>query len=130
MALIARSTYEMYLRPTLADRQGWVLFCSTPRGFNFWEEIVNKRGQADEFPEWESWTFPSTSSPYFKDNVEELKRTMTRETYLQEIEASFQSFSGRVYNFDYHKQVDASVVFNPALPVYGAIDWGYRRSAF
>jgi len=130
MALIARSTYEMYLRPTLADRQGWVLFCSTPRGFNFWEELVNTRGTSEDFPEWESWTFPSTSSPYFKDDVEELKRTMTRETYLQEIEASFQSFSGRVYNFDYHKQVDASVVYDPALPVYGSVDWGYRRSAF
>tara|TARA_A100000172_G_scaffold70269_1_gene50571 strand:- start:981 stop:1877 length:897 start_codon:yes stop_codon:yes gene_type:complete len=130
MALIPRSTYEMYLRPTLADRQGWVLFCSTPRGFNFWEEMVNTRGQSEQFPEWESWTFPSTSSPYFKDDVEELQRTMTRETYLQEIEASFQSYSGKVYNFDYLKQVDASVKYDPSLPVYGSIDWGYRRSAF
>jgi hypothetical protein len=130
MALIQRSTYEMYLRPTLADRQGWVLFLSTPRGFNFWEEIVNTRGKGEDFPEWESWTFPSTSSPYFKDNVEELQRTMTRETYLQEIEASFQSYSGKVYNLDYHKQVDASVIYDPSLPVYGSVDWGYRRSHF
>ena len=31
-ALIPKNTYEMYLRPTLADRKGWALFTSTPRG--------------------------------------------------------------------------------------------------
>ena len=38
-ALIPRSTFEMYLRPTLADRQGWCLFTSTPRGFNYLHKL-------------------------------------------------------------------------------------------
>ena len=34
-ALIPQNVYEMYLRPTLSDREGWALFISTPRGFNY-----------------------------------------------------------------------------------------------
>ena len=34
-ALIPRNVFEMYLRPTLSDRQRWAMFTSTPRGFNF-----------------------------------------------------------------------------------------------
>ena len=34
-ALLPKRIWEQYLRPTLSDRQGWALFVSTPRGFNW-----------------------------------------------------------------------------------------------
>ena len=127
-ALIPRSTFEMYLRPTLADRQGWCLFTSTPRGFNYLHKLY-EYGQSEEHPEWESWTFPSTLSPYFKDDVEELKRTLTKETFNQEILCQFQSYAGKVYPMDRNIHVRETVKYDPQLPVYVGLDFGYRHSA-
>ena len=127
-ALIPRNTFEMYLRPTLADRQGWALFTSTPRGFNYLHKLY-EFGQSPEFPDWESWKFPSTLSPYFKDDVKELERTLTRETFLQEIMCEFQSYSGKVYPMDRFTQVTDTVKYDPSKPVYCGLDFGYRHSA-
>lgn len=127
-ALIPRSTFEMYLRPTLADRQGWCLFTSTPRGFNYLHKLY-EYGQSKDHPDWESWTFPSTLSPYFKDDVEELKRTLTKETFNQEILCSFQSYSGKVFPMDRNIHVSDAIQYDPKLPVYVGLDFGYRHSA-
>lgn len=126
-ALISRNTYETYLRPTLADRQGWGLFISTPRGFNHGYDYY-KYGKSDEYPEWDSWRFPSTLSPYFKDDIDELKRTLTKETLLQEIFCEFQSYQGKVLPIDRFQSVTDKVKYDPNKPVYAGIDPGYRKS--
>ena len=126
-ALIPKNTYEMYLRPTLADRKGWALFTSTPRGFNHFESWF-RYGQDKKYPEWDSWQVPSWDSPYFKDDIEELKRTLTHETFLQELGSEFTSFAGKVYPFDRTTQIQKNLKYNPALPTYIGIDFGYRHS--
>ena len=127
MALISRQTYEMFLRPTLADRQGWALFCSTPRGFNYFEQLF-RYGKDKKHPDWESWQVPSWESPFFKDDIEQLKRTLTRETFLQEVGAEFTSFAGKVYPFDRFIQVKEHLKYDPNLPTYVGIDFGFRAS--
>ena len=127
MALITRQTYEMFLRPTLADRQGWALFCSTPRGFNYFEQLY-RYGQDPKHPDWESWQVPSWESPFFKDDIEQLKKTLTRETFLQEVGAEFTSFAGKVYDFDRFTQVKEYMRYDPKLPTYVGIDFGFRTS--
>ena len=127
MALISRQTYEMFLRPTLADRQGWVLFCSTPRGFNYFEKLF-RYGQDPKYDEWESWQVPSWKSPFFKEDLEELKRTLTHETFLQEVGSEFTSFAGKVYPFDRFTQVKEFLRYDPSLPTYIGIDFGFRAS--
>ena len=127
MALISQQVYEMLLRPTLADRQGWALFLSTPRGYNYFEQLYRQGGDP-KHPEWESWQVPSWQSPFFKDDIEELKRTMTRETFLQEIGAEFTSFAGKVFDFDRFTQVKPTLKYDPHLPTYVSIDFGFRAS--
>ena len=127
MALIPKNTYEMYLRPTLSDRGGWALFCSTPRGFNYFSRLYD-RGQDEKYPEWESWQFPSTLSPFFKDDLDELRKTLTDETVRQEILAEFVSFAGRVYPFDRFQNIKNDLRFDPSLPTYAGIDFGYRAA--
>ena len=126
-ALISRITYEQYLRPTLADREGWALFCSTPRGFNHAYDYY-KYGKSEEFPEWASWRFPSTESPYFKDDLNELKRTLTKETFRQEILCEFQAYQGRVLPVDRFQTVRKDVKYDSSRPVYAGVDPGYRQS--
>jgi len=101
---------------------------TTPRGYN-WLYDLYERGQSEEFPEWESWQNPSYESPYFKDDIKELKRTLTLETYDQEYEARFTNFSGKCFNFSRSTHCIKGLKYNPKLPVYCSIDFGYRMPA-
>jgi len=125
-ALPNKLIWEQYLRPTLSDRHGWCLMVSTPRGYNWWHKIWD-RGNSDEFPDWECWQHPSNESPFFKDNIEDLKKELTHETYLQEYEARFCSYSGKVYQFDRSTNILPDLKFDPAFSTYVSIDFGYRR---
>ena len=123
-ALISRIIWEQYLRPTLADRQGWALFVSTPRGYN-WLYDLYSRGISDDYPEWDSWQHASTSSRYFRDNINDLKNELTKETFEQEYLAQFTSFAGKVYPFDRNVHV-GRYDFNPDWETYCSVDFGFR----
>lgn len=56
-------TWTKFIRPMLADFNGWSLHTSTPEGKNwFYESWV--KGQSDQFDDWESWRMPSWRNPY------------------------------------------------------------------
>jgi hypothetical protein len=52
-----------FLRPTLADFQGWAYFGSTPEGKNWFYELW-QLGQDPDRPDWKSWRAPSWANPY------------------------------------------------------------------
>lgn len=124
-ALPNKLIWEQYLRPTLSDRQGWCLMVSTPRGYNWWYSIFT-RGADANFPDWESWQHPSSESPFFKDSAEDLKKELTNETYLQEYEAQFTSFSGKVYPYNAAIHTRKDLKYNPRFPTYVSCDFGFR----
>ena len=127
-AKIKKIIWEQYLRPTLSDRRGWALMTTTPEGHN-WMYDCYTRGQSKEFPDWESWQHPSWESPYFKENIDDIKKTLTKETWEQEYGASFVSFTGRVYPFSRYTNVIKGLRFNPDLPTFCSIDFGFRMPA-
>lgn len=57
-AKMKESTWTKFIRPTLADRQGWSLHTSSPEGKNWFYENWN-RGQSELYEDWESWRRPS-----------------------------------------------------------------------
>jgi hypothetical protein len=64
-ARLKQRTWDQYIRPALADRQGRALFSSTPRGFNWFHDFYQK-GQDPTNPDnawWESWSVPSRMNP-------------------------------------------------------------------
>jgi hypothetical protein len=90
-------------------------------------------GQDKEFPEYESWKFPSWDNPavypngYDDPEIQLLRRTMSPSAFMQEIGADFSSFVGKIYpDWDVSKHVK-NVEFRPELPNYMAIDWGYTN---
>ncbi len=97
---------------------------STPRGYN-WLYDLYTRGQSCDYPEWDSWQHASTSSRYFRDNIDDLKNELTKETYEQEYLAQFTSFAGKVYPFDRNIHV-GRFDFNPDWETYCSVDFGYR----
>jgi hypothetical protein len=55
-------TWTKFIRPTLADFQGWSLHSSTPEGKN-WFYDAWQRGQDPNDDEWKSWRFGSWRNP-------------------------------------------------------------------
>ena len=93
-------TWDQYLRPALADRQGGALFTSTPRGFNwFYDFFLRGQEGGDEFePNWESWQIPSRENPILtEEEIEAARRTSSPEAFAQEWEAKFIAYGGLVF---------------------------------
>ena len=96
-ALIDREAWEEALRPTLTDTKGKAIFVSTPKGRNYFFELFC-RGQDPQYPEWESFTFPTSSNPYISpDEIEEAKRTLPDTVFRQEYLAEFLEDSAGVF---------------------------------
>jgi PBSX family phage terminase large subunit len=122
--------WEQYLRPTLSDKKGWAMFITTPRGYN-WLYDLWKRGNDPDYPEWESFRFPSWNNPHLpKDDIEEAKRTLSKAAFEQEYGATFTFSSGQVY-----KEFDASIheISEDKLKIdsnwrrFRSIDFGYEN---
>jgi PBSX family phage terminase large subunit len=122
-----RSIWEKYLSPTLADkkREGRALFITTPEGKN-WVYDLFRMGQSDEFPDWESFHFPSRINPHIKPGyIEGKKKELTDENFRQEYLAEFTTFAGRVYkDFDVGTHVTAKMPTSFDRWLVG-IDYGF-----
>lgn len=90
--------YEV-LRPTLADKEGGALFIGTPKGKN-WAYDLFCQHEADT--DWASWQFTTLQGGNVKpEEIEAARRTLDERTFRQEFEATFETFSSRVfYAFD------------------------------
>lgn len=62
-AKLKERVWLKFIRPTLADFQGWALFSSTPEGKN-WFYNLWQMGQDPKYLDWASWRFPSWANPY------------------------------------------------------------------
>ena len=84
------------VRPMLADREGRALLSSTPRGFNhFCDLYYEAQSRSDSAV----FRFSTAQGGYVSANeLALLRSTMDSKLYAQEIEASFELQSGRVYH--------------------------------
>lgn len=125
-----RDTWEKFIRPSLADKQGFATFCTTPEGHN-WLFDVYMLGQDSAFPDYASWRMPSWENtavfPLGREDpeIKVLEATMSPEWFAQEIGAEFTSFVGKIYpEFDERLHVQR-IEYNPAWENYMFFDWGF-----
>tara|TARA_Y100001972_G_scaffold41048_1_gene50699 strand:+ start:10994 stop:12331 length:1338 start_codon:yes stop_codon:yes gene_type:complete len=130
-AKINRKVWDAYVRPTLSDRKGRAIFISTPEGFGqFWELYL--RGTKEK--QWYSFNSPSWENQYAfpkgEDDMDlvEAKSNLSKEVFDQEYGAKFTSLAGRVFPFNDTEDV-GFFPYNPLLPVYCSIDFGFRMPA-
>ena len=98
-AMVDQEAWEATLRPTLSDTQGRAMFISTPRGRNWFYELY-VRGQDPQYPEYESFSFPTSSSPYIKDEeIAEASATLPSDVFRQEYRAEFMENSAGVFRY-------------------------------
>ncbi|MCD6283292.1 terminase family protein [bacterium] len=124
----ARSgVWERYIAPSLMDRRGRALFISTPEGMN-WLYDLYLRGRRKTDRDWHSFISPSSNNPYLP--AEELKlarRTLSRFAYAQEINAEFTRAANLVYAAFSHEKHVKRLSYDPQLPLYRAMDFGYTN---
>jgi hypothetical protein len=123
---ISEETWTQVLRPTLADTQGEAIFIGTPKAYNYLYTLY-RHGQDPKKVkrlEWESWQFPTITSPFIPESeIEAARKDMDEKSFKQEFEASFETMSGRVYHaFDRLTHV-GKFAFNSKLPLWVGMDF-------
>lgn len=122
-------------RPGLSDKRGGAMFTGIPEGstetsllYDLWS-----RGQDDTRPSWRSWRMPSwTNSVVFPggrwdEEIVEAESDLTEDEFRQQYGAEFVERTGRVMK-EWDDEVHLKTLeFDPALPLYGAVDYGYTN---
>jgi len=114
------------IRPTLASTGGHAMFIGTPKSFNHLYEL-HTLGQQEDYikaKQWESWQFPTISSPFIpKSEIEQARKDMDEKSFRQEFEASFETMAGRVY-YPFNRRTHVGEYeFNPSLPIWVGQDF-------
>jgi phage terminase large subunit-like protein len=106
-AFMQREAWTEAIRPALSDRQGKVLFISTPKGRNWLWEIYRRGVSGEEG--WQSWTFPTANNPFIaKEEIEAAKRDLPEMIFRQEYLAEFIDDAGGVF-----RRVQEAAVLEP-----------------
>lgn len=126
---IKHETWLKVLRPTLTTTRGEALIIGTPKAYN-WLYTVYMLGQRGETyvdektkkrrrNSWQSWQFPTASSPFVPtEEIEQAREDLDEKSFNQEFNARFETMSGRVYYaFDRAKHL-GEYPFNPTLPIW------------
>jgi hypothetical protein len=97
-AMLSETHWTDAVQPTLADRDGWVIAISTPRGRQNWFFREYSRGLEGD-PRYQSWHAPSAAnpSPQIRRAAIEARERVPDRTYRQEWLAEFIEFEGTVF---------------------------------
>ena len=93
--------YYEVVRPALSAQKppGSVLFCGTPKGFNWFKGLYDLGRGHD--PDWASFQFTTLQGGQVPESeIAAAKRDLDERTFLQEYESQFMTYSGIIaYNF-------------------------------
>ena len=85
-AFIKEAVWYEAIRPALADKKGWALFISTPRGKNWFYQLFRRGGRG----QWASFKRPTLDNPFIDPKeIEAARMEMSEERFKQEFEADF-----------------------------------------
>jgi len=87
-----------FLRPTLADRQGWCIFISTPKGYNW---FFDRFEYAKDAPGWFRWQEPTSRNPLITPDELFAARRDAPRFFGQEYEARFEAPEGAEWPPEY-----------------------------
>jgi len=128
-----KDTWEMYIRPALADSKGWAKFTSTPKGHNWYQGLWLMGQLKSIHPDYDSIRFPSWSNPILfpggrqDPEILGIEATTSPQYFTQEIAAEFTSFVGRIYD-EFNPSIhvpNSDIQFNPLWRNFWVFDYGF-----
>lgn len=125
--------WEDILEPLLLSQGGWVIFISTPHGFNWFYELWlrGQEGTKGYQPDWKSFRFTSYDNSTIPNNKEKLDKrrlSVDEDTFSSEYLAEFKKFKGLIYkSFDrkIHVITPFEIPNDGRWEVYRGIDFGF-----
>ena len=97
-AMIDEKAWSEVIRPTLSDRRGSALFISTPMGQANWAYDLYNRGKDINEHAWESFTYSTLDGGNVSsEEIEQARRDLDERTFRQEYEATFETYSNRLF---------------------------------
>jgi hypothetical protein len=120
--------FNVALRPTLDKPTSKCLFISTPRGRNNWFAEFYQRGFNDEYDNWVSLRATYHENPRISQkDIDEAKKGISKAEFEQEYLASFNTFQGQVWDFNYEECVaNLEELDTSKMDVFAGLDVGYR----
>ena len=108
---IDEKAWTEVLRASVADTQGDVLMCGSPKGYGNWAYRMYLKGKEDE--NWDSFQFTTLQGGMVSaEEIEQAKQDIDIRTFRQEFEGTFENYAGAVY-YNFHpvesvvdKQID------------------------
>jgi phage terminase large subunit len=131
--LMSTTIWGEVLRPLLSDRQGWAFFIGTPNGRNQFYELIHGNSEwigAKQDPAWFYTEYRASESGVLPQaELDDARRTMTTDQYLQEYECSFEAaIKGAVFARELQQARESGritrVAHEPLLAVDTAWDLG------
>jgi hypothetical protein len=116
------------IRPLLADRLGWAVFIGTPKGHNAFYDLYNN---ATQDPDWYVKVLRASQTGLLpQTELDDARKVMTPDQYLQEMECDFESaIIGAYYGAEMRQITDqdriTKVQLDPMFPLFSAWDLGY-----
>jgi PBSX family phage terminase large subunit len=122
--------WQDVIRPTLVDKNGEVLFISTPKGFNHFYDLFNLELDVKKGKDYKSFHFTSYDNPHIPhDELAKMKEEMSEDSFAQEILADFRKTEGLVYKeFDRAKHLFEEEPIK-VIEYLAGIDFGFNHPA-
>ena len=120
--------FNVALRPTLDKPNSKAIFISTPRGRTNWFSELYNRGFDPEFPQWCSIKATYLDNPRSnEDDIAEARKSMSRAEFEQEYLASFNTYQGKIWDFDINSCVrNLSDLETSRFDIIAGLDVGFK----
>jgi hypothetical protein len=131
-----RRMFTEYVRPALSDKRGWSIMSGVPEiasdtALLYW---AFERGQDSTKTQWRSFRMPSWTNdivfPGGRNDPEilEAEDDLTEDEFRRQYGGEFVERIGRVMKeWDDETHLVSGLNYNPALPLYAAVDYGYAN---
>ena len=97
---IDEKAWTEVLRASVADTQGDVLMCGSPKGYGNWAYRMYLKGKEES--EWDSFQFTTLEGGMVSaEEIEQAKQDIDIRTFRQEFEGTFENYAGAVY-YNFH----------------------------
>jgi len=119
-AAFQKSEVWKVMRPMLADKKGWCLFISTPKGYNWFYDLYCA---ADDRKGWKRFQFTTAEGGNVDaEEIEDAKAELDDRTFNQEFLASFETLTGRVY-YNFSRELNKTDYEITQAPILVGMDF-------